>query len=87
MIASVFRCTVTTLILTLLASPAAGWGLTKSSANEQLEDIQLLPKSSTGAPAALRDHYWYNAKTGVPPLRVSAKRANFHQADAWCCQV
>ena len=82
MSAPVFSCTVVTLVLSLLASPADGWGLTKSSANEQPEDIQLLPKSSTGAPAALRDHYWYNAKTGVRPLRVSAKSPMFHQANA-----
>lgn len=82
MSAPVFSCTLIILVSTLLASPADGWGLTKSSANEQPEDIQLLPKSGTGAPAALRDHYWYNAKTGVRPLRVSVKSPIFHQANA-----
>ncbi|KAA6427446.1 MAG: hypothetical protein FRX49_02109 [Trebouxia sp. A1-2] len=63
MSASLFVRCVRLSVLALLATTAAGWGLSRNPANEDLQDIQILPQSSSGTPAVLRDHYWYNAKT------------------------
>ena len=65
------RC-VRVSVLALLATTAAGWGLSRNPANEDLQDIQILPQSSSGTPAVLRDHYWYNAKTGEPAMTAAS---------------
>lgn len=60
-ISNVFAVTAAML---LLASSAAGWGLS-SKASEQNDGIRMLPQSSTGAPEFVRDHYWWNPTTGM----------------------
>ena len=83
MSASLFVRCVRVSVLALLATTAAGWGLSRNPANEDLQDIQILPQSSSGTPAVLRDHYWYNAKTGEPAM-TAASGAAAHDNGATC---
>ena len=77
MSASLFVRCVRVSVLALLATTAAGWGLSRNPANEDLQDIQILPQSSSGTPAVLRDHYWYNAKTGEPAMTAAGGTAAY----------
>ena len=63
--ATIAGCYAACIALGLFATPGAGWGLGKAPADTHSQDIQILPQSATSTPAPVREHYWWNAKTGM----------------------
>lgn len=51
--------------LALLSTSVNAWGLGKSQPAAQAEDLQVLPQATPGHGAPLRDHYYWNEKTGT----------------------
>ena len=50
--------------LLLTVTSVNGWGLGKSQPAAQAEDLKVLPQAGSGNAAPLRDHYYWNEKTG-----------------------